>query len=70
MDSSEKDDRGDCNKDTGENNTDESKERSKDIVYDPKLDQWDEWYDDGEAQNKNSKIRRSKKRLYKQHDEW
>tara|TARA_B100000809_G_scaffold182010_1_gene179759 strand:- start:111 stop:308 length:198 start_codon:yes stop_codon:yes gene_type:complete len=65
MDSSEKDDR-----DGYEQDTDESKERSKEITYDPKLDQWDEWYDDCEIQNKNSKIRRSKRRLDKQRDEW
>lgn len=65
MDSSEKSDRGDSNY-----NTEEEKKGPKDIVYDPKEDEWDEWYDVGEIQNKNSKIRRSKKRLYKQRDEW
>ena len=65
MDSSEKNDRDSCNR-----NTNENKERSQDIAYDPKEDEWDEWYDIGEIQNMNSKIRRSKKRLYKQRDEW
>lgn len=62
MDSSKKND-----KDGYVSNTEEDKEYSEDIAYDPR---WDEWYDDGEIQNKNSKIRRSKKRLYKQRDEW
>ena len=65
MDSSEKDDRDDS-----EHDTDKDKKRPKEIAYDPKLDQWDEWYDDCEIQNKNSKIRRSKRRLDKQRDEW
>jgi hypothetical protein len=65
MDSSEKN-----NEDSCDRNINENKERSQDIAYDPKEDEWDEWYDIGEIQNKKSKIRRSKKRLYKQRDEW
>jgi len=65
MDSHKKD-----NKDSFSRNTDDSDESTETVPYDPKLDQWDEWYDTGELQNKNSKIRRSKKRLYKQRDEW
>tara|TARA_B100001029_G_scaffold167756_1_gene161212 strand:- start:460 stop:651 length:192 start_codon:yes stop_codon:yes gene_type:complete len=43
---------------------------SHDADYEKELDKWDEWYDESEFQNKRSKIRRSKKRLYKQRDEW
>ena len=31
---------------------------------------WDEWYDESVFQNKKSKLKRSKKRLYKNRDEW
>lgn len=31
---------------------------------------WDEWYDESVLHNKKSKIRRYKKRLYKNHNEW
>jgi len=65
MNSSKKND-----KSHSDNNTYKDVEPSDNIAYDPTLDQWDEWYDEGEIQNKNSKIRRSKKRLYKQRDEW
>jgi hypothetical protein len=33
-------------------------------------EKWDEWYDYGEIENRKAKIRRSKKRSYKQNDEW
>jgi len=65
MDSSKKDD-----KDHNDQITDKKKEPSEAIPYDSESDEWDEWYDDNEFQNKRSKIRRSKKRLYKQRDEW
>lgn len=61
MDSSEKDD--------SDGKTDEDAKRPKEPEYDYEQDQWDEWYDDGESQNKNFRIRRSKRRLEKQRDE-
>lgn len=33
-------------------------------------DTWDEWYDDIDFYNKKSKIKRSKKRFYKNGNEW
>jgi hypothetical protein len=58
-------------KDGADQNTDKNKEPTQPVSCDPEWDdEWDEWYDDNEFQNKNSKIRRSKKRLYKQRDEW
>ena len=65
MDSSKKDDKDRCDQ-----ATDEKKEPSKEASYDSEVDEWDEWYDDNEFQNKKSKIRRSRKRLYRQRDEW
>tara|TARA_B100000700_G_scaffold17949_1_gene17638 strand:- start:143 stop:334 length:192 start_codon:yes stop_codon:yes gene_type:complete len=41
-----------------------------DDSYDQNYDQWEEWYDDNEFENKRAKIRRSKKRLYKNREEW
>ena len=58
-------------KDNANQNIDKDKAPVQTAPYDPEWDdEWDEWYDDNELQNKNSKIRRSKKRLYKQRDEW
>ena len=31
---------------------------------------WDEWYDESVTHNKKSKLRRSKKRLFKNRDQW
>ena len=65
MDSSKKDDKDRCDQAEGK-----KEETSEPTLFDSELDEWDEWYDDNEFQNKKSKIRRSKKRLYKQRDEW
>lgn len=34
------------------------------------LERWDEWYNDSIMQNKKSKIKRSKKRAFKNKSEW
>jgi hypothetical protein len=65
MDSPKKDSGDSCNQ-----NPDEDKALPKVIPFDHSQDQWDEWYDDSELSNKDSKRRRSKKRLHKQQDEW
>tara|TARA_Y100001938_G_C7978842_1_gene373291 strand:+ start:414 stop:611 length:198 start_codon:yes stop_codon:yes gene_type:complete len=44
--------------------------RSNQYYTDDYDESWDEWYDESVIHNKKSKLRRSKKRLYKNRDEW
>ena len=58
-------------KDDAETEKDTPDDSPNHFDYNDEYDeQWDEWYDEGESYNKKTKIRRAKKRLYVNRDEW
>ena len=60
-------------KETKHNSKQNKKESSRNQKNEPRDsydETWDEWYDDIDFFNKNHKIKKSKKRSYKNRDEW
>lgn len=57
------------NSDTEEIDDNDSAKR-KPYSYEEYDESWDDWYEESVNDNRRSKLRRSKKRLYKNRDDW